>query len=100
LFKICPLIALRKGFQINRLVPDDESAFMQRLPDDVQTGLIIIKSDYQDVGLSHLMFFDAVNFSQDSPYPSFGASRETTGNGQLQDSFLSADQSHLRQNKN
>ena len=64
----------RKGFQINRPALHGKSPFLQCLPDRLKTGLFIVKNDQQDIRLTRLMFFDAVNFLQDSPYPSIGAS--------------------------
>lgn len=80
----------RKGLQINRTAIHGKGPFLQCLPDRLKTGLFIVKNDQQDIRLTRLMFFDTVNFLQDSPYPSIGASRKTSRNSQLNNSFLGA----------
>lgn len=57
--------------------------------DNGQACLFVIKDDNQIIRLPCLMFLNAFNFFQDSPYPFAGASGETLGNGQLDDSFRS-----------
>lgn len=90
----------RKGLQINRLAFHGKITCFQCLHDSIQAGLFIVKNDQQDIRLLCLMLFDAVNFLQDSPYPSVRASRKTFRNSQLNNSFLGAGRKHLRCQKN
>ncbi|HCS77799.1 MAG TPA: hypothetical protein DIW05_08975 [Syntrophaceae bacterium] len=90
----------RKGFQINQLAFHGKIACFQCLHDSIQIGLFIVKNDQQDIRLLCLMLFDAVNFLQDSPYPSVRASRKTSRNSQLNNPFLGAGRIHQSCQKN
>jgi len=74
-----------KSFQINRSVLYGKIACPQGFHDHVRVGLFIVIGNYQDVRSLRLMFLNPVNFLQDSPYPSVGASRKTSGHRQLHD---------------
>ena len=79
-----------KGFQINRPVLHKKIARPQSFDDCVGVRLFIVKGNHQIVRPLRLMFFNPVNFLQDSPYPSVGASRKTPGHCHLHESFCRA----------
>ena len=65
-------------FEVNRLAPDIEIAFLQRGDDGSQSGFFIVKDDNQEIRAPGLMFFDAFNFFKDTTYPAVRASGKTT----------------------
>jgi hypothetical protein len=76
-----------KSFQINRPSLYGKIACPQGFRDHIRIGFLIVKGNHQDVRSLRLMFLNPVNFLQDSPYPSVGASRKTSGHLQLHDSL-------------
>jgi len=77
----------REFLQINRPAPDDKITRAQCAGDFHEIGLFVIKSDRQYIRPPCLIFFDTVDFFQDSPYPALGSSGKTAGNLQLNNFF-------------